>query len=143
MAMRSSVNGTGGRPSLKIDAGRPVRPRPGGDAPWWGLFAAGGTVAALTYPAMMLVQGVLGNLGVPTAGNNYHRMRSLAANPLIKLLLLANISLPLFQSVHRFRMILTDLGVSQPRTPIAVAAYGTGILGTLMAAKALFLGGKK
>ncbi len=137
MATRYSTDGAGSRPTLKIDRATPRRPRPGGDAPWWGLFAAGGTVAAIFFPVHMLLEGILGGVGVPTAGTNYRRMRNLTANPLVRLFLLANISLPLFQSVHRFRMILFDLGVHQARTPIAVAAYGTGILGTLAAAWAL------
>ena len=137
MAARSSINGAGGRPTLKIDQPRPPRPRPGGDAPWWGLFAAGGTLAALFIPVQMLIDGVLASAGVPTVGSDYRRMRRVASNPLVRLFLLANISLPMFQAVHRFRMILFDLGVHQPRTPIAIVAYGTGILATLVAAKAL------
>lgn len=127
----------GARPRLKTDQGLQGRRPPVSDAPWWGLFAAGGTMAALTYPVMMLVEGVLGGVGVPTAGKNYRRMRILTANPLVRLFLLANIALPLFQSVHRFRIMLFDLGVHEPKTPIAAAAYGTGILGTLAAAWAL------
>jgi fumarate reductase subunit D len=137
MATRSPSNGSAGRPTLKTDQPRPPRPRPGGDAPWWGLFAAGGTLAALFLPVQMLVDGVLGSAGVSTASSDYRRMRRVVSNPLVRLFLLANISLPLFQAVHRFRMILFDLGVHQPRTPIAVAAYGSGILATLAAAWAL------
>ena len=137
MATWSPSNGAAGRPTLKTDQPRPPRPRPGGDAPWWGLFAAGGTLAALFLPIQMLIYGVLGSAGVPTASNDYQRMRRVVSNPIVRLFLLANISLPLFQAVHRFRMILFDVGVHQPRTPIAVAAYGSGILATLAAAWAL------
>lgn len=138
MATRYPTNGSGARPTLKYSGTRPYRPKPTGDAPWWGLFAAGGTMAALFVPVMMVVEGVLGGIGVPTAGTSYRRMRNLTANPLVRLFLLANISLPLFQAVHRMRMILFDLGIHQGKSAIGMAAYSTGIVGTLAAAWALF-----
>lgn len=133
MASSYSANGHGARPRLKIDQGLQGRRPPVSDAPWWGLFAAGGTMAALFYPAQMIVEGILGCLGFPTVGKNYKRMRNFASNPLIKLFLLANISLPMFQAVHRGRLVMYDLGVQEPKTPIAAAWYGAGILTTLAA----------
>jgi fumarate reductase subunit D len=44
------------------------------------------------------------------------------------------ISLPLFHWAHRFRYILEDLGGKPLRSIIAVACYGSAMVGTLLAA---------
>lgn len=104
---------------------------------WWGLFAAGGGLAAMLAPAHILLQGVLGALGLPVATSKYGRARRLVSNPLVRLYLFALTVLPLFHWAHRFRYYLMDFGVMGARRPIAVAFYGSAILGALGAARTL------
>ncbi len=102
---------------------------------WWGMFAVGGMVAAVLVPVHILVQGVLGPLGiVPVVSNRYETFAAALANPLVKLYLLIFISLPLFHWAHRFRFFLLDLGVRSGRGAIAVLMYGSAIGGTLITA---------
>ncbi|HZS86599.1 MAG TPA: fumarate reductase subunit FrdD [Chloroflexota bacterium] len=98
---------------------------------WWGLFAAGGGLTAMFTPAHILLQNVLGAIGLPVATSSYERTRRLAANPIVRLYLLALTSLSLFHWAHRFRYYLMDFGVSGGRRAIAAACYGSAILGTL------------
>jgi fumarate reductase subunit D len=101
---------------------------------WWGLFGAGGFVAALLLPIHILIFGwFLPIGGVPAQAITPYRFDNLIANPLVKLYLLALISLPLFHWAHRFRYFLFDLGVRGGRMAIAVLCYGTAIVGTVIA----------
>ncbi len=104
---------------------------------WWSLFGAGGIVAATFTPAHILMQGILGALGMPTATGSYERTRRLAANPLVRLYLLVLTALPLFHWAHRFRYYVMDFGVLGARRLIAVLCYGSAIVGTLSAARTL------
>ncbi len=105
---------------------------------WWGMFAVGGMVAALLVPVHILVQGVLGPLGiVPAVDRQYETFAAALANPLVKLYLLVLISLPLFHWAHRFRFFLLDLGVRGGKGPLAVVMYGSAVGGTLITAYVL------
>ena len=104
------------------------------DPIWWGLFSAGGTVAAFLVPVHILVTGLgvgLGWISVDTL--SYERVRELLENPLVRLYLLVLISLPLFHSAHRLRHILIDLGGGALKKPISVLCYGSAIAGTVAA----------
>ena len=119
--------------------GRPaIRPQPKAamsHAVWWALFAVGGMTAALLLPVHILIQGVLGPLGVvPAVGSSYATAAAALANPLVKLYLFVLISLPLFHAAHRLRYLLYDLGLRGGRRTIAVLMYGAAVLGTLVAA---------
>ena len=122
---------------------RPHDPRRGhgfhaSHAFWWGLFAVGGMTAAVLVPIHILVQGVLGPLGiVPAVTNRYQTAAAAFANPLVRLYFFVLISLPLFHAAHRLRFLLIDLGVKGGRQPIAFALYGGAILVTLIAAYVL------
>jgi fumarate reductase subunit D len=94
---------------------------------WWALFGAGGMVAALFVPITVIVTGFF----VP---NKATPLYTALHNPLVRLYLFVLISLPLFHWAHRFRYTLVDLGIKTARTPIAVACYGTAVVGTLLAA---------
>jgi fumarate reductase subunit D len=116
-----------------------ARPKPDmSHAFWWGLFAVGGMVAALLVPIHILIQGILGPLGVvPFAGSRYEAFAAAVANPLVKLYLLVLIGLPLFHTAHRLRYFLLDLGVHGARGPIAFLFYGAAVAGTLVTAYVL------
>jgi len=99
---------------------------------WWFLFANGGGLAALVLPAHILVQGVLGPLGVVhVVDRHYDTWISVLGNPIVKLYLLALISLAFFHFAHRLRYFLVDLGVPAARTlPAQVIFYGGAVVVT-------------
>jgi fumarate reductase subunit D len=91
---------------------------------WWGMFAQGGIVAALTMPALILVSGILGPLGiVPYLDGNYKWFSVFIANWLVKLVLFVVISLTSFHTAHRFHFWLHHLGVHGGRRAISMLSY--------------------
>ena len=107
---------------------------------WWSLFSAGGMVAAMVLPILIIITGILVPFGL--AGDdplNFERINTAVSHPLIKLVFFAVISLPLFHWAHRFRYTIYDLfqvkhGAQQP---IALLCYGAALLGTIIAAYTL------
>ena len=102
---------------------------------WWFMFAQGGVVAALLIPVHILVQGILGPLGiVPVVDRHYDTWIDILGNPIVKLYLLVLISLPFFHFAHRLRYLLVDLGMPAAKTWVAqVIFYGAAVLVTLVA----------
>jgi fumarate reductase subunit D len=101
---------------------------------WWFMFAQGGVLAAILIPVHILVQGILGPLGiVRVADRHYDTWISILSNPLVKLYLLVLISLPFFHFAHRLRYLLVDLGVPAAKSTVAqVIFYGGAVLVTLL-----------
>jgi fumarate reductase subunit D len=101
---------------------------------WWFLFAQGGVLAAILLPVHILVQGILGPLGiVPVVDRNYDTWVRVLGNPIVKLYLLVLIALPFFHFAHRLRYLLVDLGVPAARSaPAQVIFYGGAIVVTLV-----------
>jgi len=102
---------------------------------WWFMFSQGGLFAAVLLPVHILVQGILGPLGiVRVVDRHYDTWISILGNPIVKLYLLVLISLPFFHFAHRLRYLLVDLGVPAAKTlPAQVIFYGGAILVTLAA----------
>jgi fumarate reductase subunit D len=102
---------------------------------WWFMFAQGGVLAALLIPVHILVQGILGPLGVVhVVDRNYDTWISILGNPIVKLYLLVLISLPFFHFAHRLRYLLVDLGVPAAKTlPAQIIFYGGAVVVTLAA----------
>ena len=101
---------------------------------WWFLFAQGGVIAAILLPVHILVQGILGPLGiVHVVDRNYDTWATVVGNPIVKLYLLVLIALPFFHFAHRLRYLLVDLGVPAARSlPAQVIFYGAAIVVTLV-----------
>ena len=101
---------------------------------WWFMFAQGGVIAALLIPVHVLVQGILGPLGiVPVVDRHYDTWVSVLGNPLVKLYLLVLIAFPFFHFAHRLRYLLVDFGVHAAKSvPAQVIFYGGAILVTLI-----------
>ncbi len=99
----------------------------------WGLFSAGGVVAALLMPVHLFLFGLaipLGWLEPPS----FEGLQSLAAHPLARLYLFVLCSLPLFHWAHRFRFTLYDgLQIKHLNEVISAVCYGGAILGTFVA----------
>jgi fumarate reductase subunit D len=100
---------------------------------WWFMFANGGGLAALVLPVHILVQGILGPLGiVPVVDRHYDTWINILGNPIVKLYLLILISFPFFHFAHRLRYLLVDLGVPAAKgIPAQVVFYGGAAVVTL------------
>jgi fumarate reductase subunit D len=102
---------------------------------WWFMFSQGGLFAAVLLPVHILVQGVLGPLGiVHVVDRHYDTWISILGNPIVKLYLVVLISLPFFHFAHRLRYLLVDLGLHEAKSLLVqVAFYGMAIVVTLLA----------
>lgn len=97
----------------------------------WGLFAAGGTVAAFMLPVLVLIL-LLAGLGQAPAGLDYESLRGFAAGWFGKLILFAVVALCLWHAAHRLRDALHGLGLRADRA-VAVTSYGIAAAGSLLA----------
>jgi succinate dehydrogenase subunit D len=100
---------------------------------WWFMFSQGGVIAAMLIPVHVLVQGILGPLGVvQVVDRHYDTWARVLGNPIVKLYLLVLIAVPFFHFAHRLRYLLVDLGVPAAKSvPAQVVFYGGAILVTL------------
>lgn len=100
----------------------------------WSLFSGGGVIAAMLIPVLFVLfffAFPLGWLEQP----NFYNLLNLVKNPIVRLLLFAVCSLPLFHWAHRFRFTLYDgLQIKHLNELIAVLCYGGAIIGTIVAA---------
>ena len=104
---------------------------------FWALFGAGGMLAALAGPALVLITGIAVPLGwLPAELTAYDTLRGLAGHIVGKLLLFAVISLFLWHAVHRLAITAHDLGI-RAHTATRVVCYGAALVGTLVAGWAL------
>jgi len=101
---------------------------------FWFMFAQGGVIAALLIPVHILVQGILGPLGiVPVVDRHYDTWISVLGNPLVKLYILVLITFPFFHFAHRLRYLLVDLGVPAAKSlPAQAVFYGGAVVITLI-----------
>lgn len=105
---------------------------------WWLLFAAGGTVAALLTPALIILTGFVAPAAGAAGPFAYERVLPLATHPLTRLLLFGLISLSFFHWAHRFRYTLEEgLALKRVGLAVAVACYGAAIAGTVWTAAVL------
>ena len=101
---------------------------------FWGLFGAGGMLAALFGPMLVFVSGLAVPLGaLPEKTLDYAAVHALAQNFIGKGLIWVVISLFLWHAAHRIYHSLHDVGIHGG--PLAKAlTYGLAALGTLAAA---------
>jgi fumarate reductase subunit D len=100
----------------------------------WLLFSAGGTIAAMVLPALILLFGLAFPLGwmTPPAYDVLHR---LVGHPIARLTLFALSALGLVHGAHRFRYTLYDgLQIKHLNEMIDFACYGGAVLGSVIAA---------
>src|SRR5215470_1188635 len=89
----------------------------------WFPFAAGGLVAALIIPVLILITGILMPLGILALP--YDKMAAFATNPFGKLILFATVALPAWHAAHRLRMTAHDLGFGGG-VAVKTICYGSG-----------------
>ena len=103
----------------------------------WGLFAAGGTISAFVFPAM-ITMFLLIALGKTPAGLQFENIHAFATNWLGKLGLFVVISLSLWHAAHRLRVVFHDFGVRLDKV-VANAVYLVALIGTVMTAFYLYV----
>ena len=107
---------------------------------WWSLFSAGGVVAALFLPVMILLTGIAMPLEWFGVGGDifaYDRMRTLVAHPVAQLFLFVLVSLPLFHTAHRMHAALSDPWLKHMESFLSVALYGGAFVATILTAMVL------
>ena len=107
---------------------------------FWGLFSAGGVVAAFLAPIHVLLFGLVFPLGLSgLTPPSYDHLLALARLPLVRVYLFALCSLPLFHWAHRFRFTLYDgLQIKHLNEVIFGFCYGGALAGTGLAAYLLW-----
>jgi fumarate reductase subunit D len=99
----------------------------------WLLFSAGGVLAALFLPAVVLLFGVvypLGGIGPPT----YPGLHALAAHALTRVVIFSVCVLSLIHWAHRFRFIvLHGLQIGRLDRLVSVFCYGGALAASLAA----------
>jgi fumarate reductase subunit D len=99
----------------------------------WLLFSAGGMLAALFLPVVILLFGVtypLGGIGPPT----YQGLHALAAHALTRVVIFSVCVLSLFHWAHRFRFtVLHGLQIGRLDRVVSVFCYGGALVGSLAA----------
>ena len=103
----------------------------------WLMFSAGGVLAAVFLPILVLLFGLafpLGWLDRP----DYDHLSAVVGHPLTFVVLLGLFVLMLVHSAHRFRYTLYDgLQIKKKRT-VAVLCYGAAIVGSAAALTVLW-----
>lgn len=100
----------------------------------WLLFSAGGVLAALFIPALVLLFGVAFPLGWLPPPSHAHLVAVLG-HPITRLILLLLIALSLLHWAHRFRYTLYDgLQIKHLNEVVNAVCYGGAILGSIVGA---------
>ena len=94
---------------------------------WWSLFGAGGVISALFLPVLLIIFGIAIPLGwVVTPSYDY--LYKLIEPAIVRLVLMAIISLSIFHWAHRFRFTLYEgLQLHRFHRFIAILCYGSAI----------------
>lgn len=104
----------------------------------WLLFSAGGVLAALMIPVLLLLFGVAFPLGWLAPPSREHLL-SLIGHPLGRLVLFLLCLLSLFHWAHRFRYTLYDgLQIKHLNELINLLCYGGAVGGSVAAAYLLW-----
>ena len=98
----------------------------------WGLFAAGGTVTAFIYPALIVLFLAIASGHVPE-GLQFGSFHSFAANWLGKGVLFSVLFLSLWHAAHRLRVVAHDFGIRKDSL-VAYSVYTVATFGTLLTA---------
>jgi len=104
----------------------------------WVGFANAAALGALIVPAHILIQGVLGPLGiVPSFDHRYSTFASAISDPFVKIYLLVVIAASFYLFGHRTRYVIHELGV-HGKLAVGAVMYGLALAGTVLAAYLLF-----
>ena len=96
----------------------------------WLMFSAGGVLAAVFLPSLILLFGFAVPLG--WISPDYRHLHAVVTNPVTFVVLLGLFVLMLVHSAHRFRYTLYDgLQIKHKRT-VAALCYGTAVVGSIV-----------
>ncbi|MBI1915522.1 MAG: fumarate reductase subunit D [Planctomycetes bacterium] len=99
----------------------------------WVLFSAGGVLAALLIPVLLLLFGVVFPLGWLTPPTHEHLL-AVIGHPITRVVLFLLCMLSLFHFAHRFRYTLYDgLQIKHLNELINTVCYGGAIAGSVVA----------
>jgi fumarate reductase subunit D len=102
---------------------------------FWALFAQSAVLTALIVPAHILIQGILGPLGlVPAFDQHYGTFAGALANWLVKLYLFVLFGASFWVFAHRVRYTLMEVGVPGGKQRLGIVTYGLAAVATLVAA---------
>jgi len=103
----------------------------------WGLFAAGGTVAAFVAPVLILMTCFAIPLGLlPADMLSYEHLHGLLQHPLSRLVIFGILFLILWHAAHRMRITAHDVGIRND-TLVWIVFYGIAAVGTVVAVAAM------
>lgn len=103
----------------------------------WGVFAAGGTLAAFVAPVLILITCLGVPLGLlPADTLSYERVLDLLQHALSKLAVFALLLLIVWHAAHRMRITAHDLGIRSD-TLVMLICYGIAASGSLLLVIAL------
>jgi fumarate reductase subunit D len=107
---------------------------------FWLLFGAGGMLAALFGPALIILTGILApyGWGVPARFTDYAHVLAFAQHPIGKLIILAVIALFFWNGAERIFLTLKDMRAG-PLLPLRWATYGVAALLSLLTVLLLLL----
>ncbi|MFO1110932.1 MAG: fumarate reductase subunit FrdD [Bradyrhizobium sp.] len=107
---------------------------------FWLLFGAGGMLAALFGPALILLTGIMipNGWGVPERLGSYAHALAFARNPFGKLILLAVIALFFWHAAERLFLTLHDMRAG-PIQLLRLVTYGPAALLTVLVAAVLLM----
>ncbi len=105
------------------------------EAFWWSLFSAGGVLAALFLPAIILVTGLfLPFFSGQDVDAVYGRLHDTLSLWWVRCVVFVVVFLSLFHCFHRIRHILMDLGLRHASTTLSLCCYGSAGVGTVLIA---------
>ena len=105
---------------------------------FWGLFGAGGMLAALFGPMLVFITGIAVPLGLllPAGTMSYAKMLAFAQNFIGKGFIFAVIVLFLWHAAHRIFHSLHEIGIHGGFVA-KLFTYGIALIGTVIAAAVL------
>ncbi|TSA14874.1 MAG: fumarate reductase subunit FrdD [Betaproteobacteria bacterium] len=105
---------------------------------FWSMFGAGGMLAALIGPALVIITGIAVPFGLFYAPDtmSYANMLAFAHNWLGKIFIFAVVALFLWHAAHRIAILLHDFGVHAVAL-VKLITYGGAFVGTVIVAYAL------
>ena len=116
--------------------------RPTNEAFWWGLFSAGGVMAAIVVPVLMVITGfVLPYRFNPEEGRfvEYEKLASVLDHWAFKIMLIGLILLISIHCAHRIRHMVMDIMGRPWDMPLRFVCYGGAFVLGLVAATVMFL----
>ncbi len=109
------------------------------EAFWWSLFSAGGVLAALFIPGIILVSGFLLPTADPVqAAERYANIHGIISWWPVRAVLFLVIFLSFFHCAHRVRHTLMDVGLRRVEGPLMAVCYISAFVGSVTAAIVLF-----